>query len=131
MKTLNDFEKKIVSMIERISRIPGGLNTIGNIIEPIIGPDVYIELTETNTPIKIKYSFVESISKTNVFELSDFVHQLNDKILAIVELFEMLEQEREISLTGELDITFVGQKVTNATYVSMAFEDKEIMSKFF
>lgn len=131
MKEFSEYEKKILSKLIEIEETPGGLNVLGNIIDFELYPNFYIELkSDTNCPVRIAKSFIDQTSSEyGSLGINEVIKQLNNKLLYIVKLFQYLEREGQIYLTGEVDLSTLGSTFDQSeTPVGYELDDKETVS---
>lgn len=132
MKEFSDYEKKILKKLLRVHETPGGFTVLGNIIDFELYPNFYIELnSERDCPVRISKSYIENITQNyGSHGLNEIIKQLNNKLLFIVKLFQYLEKEGQIYLSGNLtSISFLGSTFdVSETPVGYQLEDEETVS---
>jgi hypothetical protein len=128
MKEFSDYEKKLLQELLRVDETPGGLTVLGNIIDLELYPNYFIELkSETKCPVRIAKTFLDEVTKNyGSSGLNEMIKQLNNKLLFIVKLFQYLEREGQIYLTGEFPFETLGSKFdVSETPVGYELEDAE------
>lgn len=131
MKEFSDYEKKILKELLRVDETPGGLAVLGNIIDFELYPNLYIELkSEDNCPVRIAKSYMDNIIQNyGSSGLSEMIKQLNNKLLFTVLLFQYLEREGQIYLTGDFSLPTLGSTFDESeTPVAYELEDKKTIS---
>ena len=131
MKEFSNYEKKILSKLVEIEETPGGLNVFGNIIDFELYPNFYIELkSEDDCPVSIAKSYIDQIAEEyGNIGISEVIKQLSNKLFYTVRLFQYLEREGQIYLTGEVDLASLGSTFDQTeTPVVYKLNDKETVS---
>jgi hypothetical protein len=131
MKEFSDYEKLLIKKLIQIDATPGGLNVLGNIIDFELFPRFSIELnSETDTPVKISREYVTHLANTfGPTGLSEEIKVFNNKLLFIVRLFQYLEREGQIYLSGDLPLKNLGSRFDSSKeFVGYELEDKEVVS---
>ena len=120
--------KRILKELLKVDETPGGLTVLGNIIDFELYPNYFIELkSETKCPVRIAKTFLDEVTKNyGSSGLNEMIKQLNNKLLFIVKLFQYLEREGQIYLTGEFSLDTLGSKFdVSETPVGYELEDAE------
>jgi len=128
MKEFSTYEKRILNELLRVDETPGGLTVLGNIIDFELYPNFFIELkSETDCPVRIAKTYLDQVSENyGSSGFGEMIKQLNNKMLFVVKLFQYLEREGEIYLTGDIPVETLGTKFdVSETPVGYNLEDKE------
>jgi len=128
MKEFSDYEKKLLKELLKVDETPGGLTVLGNIIDFELFPNYFIELnSETECPVRIAKTFLDKVTENyGSSGLNEMIKQLKNKLLFIVKLFQYLEREGQIYLTGEFPFETLGSKFdVSETPVGYQLEDEE------
>jgi hypothetical protein len=131
MKEFSNYEKRILLELTKVDETPGGLTVLGNIIDFELYPNFYIELkSEDNCPVRIAKSYLDEITANyGTSALNEAIKQLNNKLLFIVKLFQYLEREGQIYLSGDFPSSTLGSTFdVRETPVGYELEDKETVN---
>jgi len=131
MKEFSDYEKRLIQELIRVDETPGGLTVLGNVIDFELFPNFYIELkSETDCPVRISKSYLDSVANNyGPNGINEMIKQLNNKLLYIVRLFQYLERDNQIYLSGEVPLTQLGSSFDiSETPVSYKLNDKDVIS---
>jgi hypothetical protein len=130
MKEFSEYEKRILRELIKVDETQGSLTVLGNLIDFELSPNFYIEIkSEDNCPVRIAGSYIEKINaEYGDAGLNEKMKQFNISLLFIVKLFEYLEAEKLVLLTGEYPITTIGTTFdVHETPIGYKIEDKEIV----
>lgn len=113
-------ERKVITEIVKLDR-DGNLNVLDNILEHnlLYSHGYYIELeSDKSCFLQIeKGYFDELISGRGDFGFKNLVMGISHDLTVIVTLLNNLDREDLLTITGDLDVKHIGNKITNAEYV--------------
>lgn len=135
MRTFSDFEKNLVCKMIELDDKSCSLNILNNTINLFDGntdlnEHCYIELkSEKNVCIKIKKQLLE---KNGVEEwLKKIDNDILKKLLAIVTLFQYLENEKLAYFIGDINLNSLGKVCSDIEYGECEFIDDDLKPLIF
>lgn len=125
MREFNDFEQKIIHRLIELYKKPRSLVTLANIIDSTILPEgTYIEIAGNNK-LRIK---ILNFEKSGI-DLGMIDKEISITLITTCLLFDFLQRNDLIALTGNLDINSFGMVVHDGEYESADLVDEDIQNR--
>lgn len=134
MRAFSYLEKTLVRKMIELDGKSCSLNVLGNIIDPFDGhihlPEhCYIELkSECDVSIQVKNQALEN---NGMDWIRGIDKEISKKLLAVVALFQYLEDEKLAYFVGDLDFKSLGEKWADTEYTRCEFLDDDLKPLIF